>query len=174
MVNINLRSLTLFDVTERYINCLNDPEINKYLSIRDTLQTLATVKAYVLINDVLGIFVNDLHIGNLTRSINDKNKYITVGIAIFDKNYHGKGYASQALKLFVDDAFLNGFNRVEAGVNVSNIKSRSLFDNAGFYIEGVKKEADLIDGVFNDVIIYAKLKSDVAVFDGFTGTGGSL
>ncbi len=60
-----LRSLLLSDISQDYADWLNDPEINKYLSHSDVVQTIATCRNYVQSYQenhdkaLIGIFVKD-------------------------------------------------------------------------------------------------------------------
>jgi RimJ/RimL family protein N-acetyltransferase len=54
------------------------------------------------------------------------------------------------------DAF--GYLRVELGVFGSNARAASLYRKAGFVEEGIKRRAILINGVFHDEIIMARLR----------------
>ncbi len=54
------------------------------------------------------------------------------------------------------DAF--GYLRVELGVFSSNTRAASLYRKAGFVQEGIKRRAILINGVFHDEIIMARLR----------------
>jgi RimJ/RimL family protein N-acetyltransferase len=42
--------------------------------------------------------------------------------------------------------------RIELGVFASNIPAIKLYEKAGFVVEGVKKKARKLDGVYDDMI----------------------
>ena len=54
------------------------------------------------------------------------------------------------------DAF--GYLRVELGVFASNTRAAALYRRAGFVEEGIKRRAILINGIFHDEIIMARLR----------------
>ena len=54
------------------------------------------------------------------------------------------------------DAF--GYRRIELGVFADNANAAALYRKAGFVEEGIKRRAVLIDGVFYDEIIMARLR----------------
>lgn len=105
---VYLRNLRAKDITREYIQWLNDPEVNRFISARRKRQTRKTVLAYV--NSfkgrkdklLLGIFLkeNGRHIGNLTLSnINWESKFSVVGICLGNKLYWRKGFSLESLRL---------------------------------------------------------------------------
>ena len=110
-----LRNLKVEDVSEEYVNWLNDPDINRYISTANTIQTndscIAYVESFKGRNDValVGIFLKDenIHIGNLTLSppIDWHNKRASVGITIGRKEYQGMGYAEEGLNAIKEYCF---------------------------------------------------------------------
>jgi RimJ/RimL family protein N-acetyltransferase len=73
-------------------------------------------------------------------------------------HWRGQGLGERLLQesLNASDAF--GYLRVELGVFASNTRAASLYRKAGFVEEGIKRRAILIDGVFHDEIIMARLR----------------
>ena len=110
---ISLRRLTEEDATENYVRWMNDPDINQYLESRFYTQTIESTKAFIrsVTNDnnyQFGIFVKDTekHIGNIKiGGINLYHKFADIGFLIGEKDYWGKGIASEAVKLATDYAF---------------------------------------------------------------------
>jgi RimJ/RimL family protein N-acetyltransferase len=110
---IFLRRLTEDDVTQDYVNWMNDPDINQYLESRFCTQTIESTKAFVrsVTNDnnfQFGMFDIETgkHIGNIKiGSINHYHRYADVGFLSGEKNYWGKGIATEAIKLATDFAF---------------------------------------------------------------------
>jgi len=155
-----LRNLESNDVTQNYVDWLNNPEINKYLSCANTFQTIEAcisyVQSYQKRNDatLIGIFLkeNGLHIGNLTLSMIDlHNKSVAIGISIGRKEYVGKGLAGEALTAIVRCCFKQlGFHRIWASINVKNTRSFNLFIKCGFKIEELLRESININGEFQD------------------------
>jgi len=77
------------------------------------------------------------------------------------KAYHGKGFASEALRSTIDHLFhkLNK-HRIIASIDPLNIDSIHLMERLSFRKEAHFKESLLIDGIWVDDIIYAKLKNE--------------
>ncbi|MFH1386132.1 MAG: GNAT family N-acetyltransferase [bacterium] len=151
---VNLRPLKVVDVTQRYVDWLNDPEVNHFLSVKDIRQDIDMVQAYVRSYEgvkerlLLGVFdkTNEKHIGNITfSSIDRENGFGTVGIAIGDKAYWGKGYASEALKEVINYAFFSlKLKKIEAGVDVDNLASQKLFKNVGFITDHIVNDRQIM------------------------------
>jgi len=140
-----LRTMKPEDVTDSYVQWLNDPEVSRFLSIRESSQDIDSVLRYVrdyLESDtkvMLGIFLNegDRHIGNVTFStIDDERGIGTLGISIGDKSLWNRGYAVEALELTKRLAFGHmGLHCLQAGANPENEASVRLFQRTGFRIE---------------------------------------
>ncbi len=164
-----LRNLKSNDVSQDFVDWLNNPEINKYLSCADTFQTMETcisyVQSYQSRNDValIGIFLKEksLHIGNLTLSaVDSHNKSVTIGISLGRKEYMRKGFAKEALTAMVKYCFEQlKFHRLSAGINVYNTISLNLFIKCGFKVEGFLRESSNINGEFQDSYIVSVLKT---------------
>ncbi len=73
------------------------------------------------------------------------------------KAFRGKGIGAQLLKVVLQDAQKYGLKRVELGVYASNTVAIALYRKFGFRQEGLKTRARYIDGVYDDVIMMAKL-----------------
>lgn len=77
-----------------------------------------------------------------------------------DKEYNGKGYTTEALKLVVDFAFKElKLHRIEAGAMPDNIASIRVLEKAGFEKEGIAKENLKINGKWTDHQILAIINS---------------
>ena len=104
---------------------------------------------------------NDRIIGDVGIHFFDSDKYqVEIGCTL-DKQYHGKGYATEALAGTVDFLF-NELNkrRIVTSIDPRNIKSIELMQRLGFRKEAHFIESILIDGVSVDDIVYAVLKDE--------------
>lgn len=141
---ISLRLLHVKDITDEYINGLNDPVVNRYLvNARIETQTRESVENFINLNlespsDILfGIFIKNVpepFVGTLRISGIDFFHYTaSVGICLFAKKVWKKGYALQAIQLVKDYLFeVVGLHYIEAGVYCGNANSINLFSRAGF------------------------------------------
>lgn len=98
-------------------------------------------------------------IGEIRASNIDINNLAEIGIVI-DNKYRKQGYASEALKLFLEFIFgRTHINRIEAKIAVDNKNSIRFFEKNGFIKEGILREATYYDFKYKDVILMSVLKS---------------
>lgn len=143
---ISLRCLTNRDVTEVYLGWLDDRSVNQFLEVRFSApKTLEELKKFVekvnKSDDVLlfGIFLTEglTHIGNIKLGpISFIHGRADIGIIIGEKNYWGRGLATEAITLLSDHATAGlGLSRIYAGCYESNVGSRRAFEKAGFFVQ---------------------------------------
>jgi L-amino acid N-acyltransferase YncA len=70
----------------------------------------------------------------------------------------GQGLGERLLRASLAAADAFGYLRIELGVFASNARAASLYRKVGFVEEGTKRRAILINGVFFDEIIMARLR----------------
>jgi RimJ/RimL family protein N-acetyltransferase len=101
-------------------------------------------------------------IGNCAiRGINSKDRVGICGIVIGEKEFHGKGYGTEAMKLLVDYGFntLN-LNRIELSTFAFNTRAHESYLKVGFIEEGRKRQAIFKNGEYHDEIIFSILRSE--------------
>ena len=141
-----LKELELNDVTQQYVDWLNDVEINRYLESRHTHQDIQKVRLFVEVcrdsklDFLFGIFLKNSmkHIGNIRLHSIDKNhSHAEIGLLIGDKNSWGQGFASMSISMVTQFAFNQlGLNKLSAGCYENNIGSKKAFEKSGYQIEG--------------------------------------
>ncbi len=163
---IYLREILDIDVTQKYVDWLNDKEINQYLEARFIKHSLDTAKQYIKAmyessdNKIFGIFDNDTnqHIGNIKLGgVDFFHRRAHLGIMIGDKNYWGQGIATEAIKIIsrIAKNELN-LNKLYAGAYSVNLGSINAFVKAGWEQEGVQKKYSKLNELFVDNIIMGK------------------
>ncbi len=174
--SIYLRPLFVEDITDDYVNGLNDPEVNRYLvDVRRIVQTQGLVEKYVRSNlenpsaILFGIFIkNDSKrmVGTIHVSGLDFFHFTaSIGICLFAKQFWKKGYAQQAIKLVKDYLFgVLGLHYLEAGVYTKNTNSINFFARAGFKEWFRVKDKYRLDNGFEEVIYFAAV---TPLFDTF-------
>lgn len=168
--SIYLRSFTENDISRRYINWLNDPQVNVFLSTRNIKQNYKSVqnyiKSFIKCSDklLLGIFLKktNLHIGNITFCpIDWKNNFSALGICIGDKKYWHKGLAREALIIAIEFGFNQlKLHRLEAGINSMNKTSLKLFQSLGFKKEGILRQREKMHNTYINGIYLGLLESE--------------
>jgi ribosomal protein S18 acetylase RimI-like enzyme len=72
--------------------------------------------------------------------------------------FRGQGIGQSLLESAVERAFCQGLDRVELEVFRSNDAAVRLYEARGFRLEGVKVGARKLDGMADDILLYALLK----------------
>jgi RimJ/RimL family protein N-acetyltransferase len=86
---------------------------------------------------------------------------IEVGYQIFKDEFRRKGFATEAMSMFVDYLFESKkINRVELRIATENLPSEKIAIKAQFNLEGTCREAVLSNGKLNDMNLYALLRSE--------------
>lgn len=164
---IYLREVRLSDVNENYYGWMNDSQVTQYLESRFYPNSREYLQEYVKNkmgnpNEILLAIVvkeDDKHIGNIKLGpINWIHRIGDIGILVGEKDYWGKGYGTEAIKLMVSYAFntLN-LHKLTAGCYAPNEGARRAFQTAGFKVEGVRKNHCFCGGKYVDGILLGLL-----------------
>lgn len=75
--------------------------------------------------------------------------------------YHGEGYATEAMGLLLDHVFdARDVRGVEARVFSHNDSSQALLDRLGFAREGELRENNFVEGAYRDEYVYGLLRGE--------------
>ena len=123
-----------------YLNSTQDPFVNGQVR-------------YMITFDNKSIGYIDLYDFDLVHS--------RAGVGIFmDKKFRKKGIANKALKILVEKSNKElHLNQLFAEVFQSNKAARSLFENAGFILSGVKKQWIRKQEAYEDLLFFQLLKT---------------
>ena len=153
--NIYLRNVCLEDVNDSYYQWLNDPQVNQFLETRFVVQSKEKIAEFVASKDgnaneiLLAICdkKHDLHIGNIKLGpINWYHRRAEISLLIGNKEYWGKGIATQAIQLISQFAFQTlNLNKLMAGAYKHNIGSIKAFQKCGYKIEGEVEDYVLVN-----------------------------
>ncbi|WP_075620225.1 GNAT family N-acetyltransferase [Paenisporosarcina indica] len=106
-------------------------------------------------------FETNVLIGNIGLYKFSPSEKCTLGYQL-DQDHHGKGYATDAVRLILDFAFREkGFHRVEAGVMPRNIGSARVLEKSGFVREGLLRDYIKIKGIWEDHYMFSILETDL-------------
>ena len=167
---IYLRKVQLSDVTDRYVNWMNDPEVNEYLETRFSLQTHETISSYVreIEEDANTVFMAivlksiNTHIGNIKIGpINPFHHFADLSLIIGEKTHWAQGYGSEAIGLAVEYAFdVLNLHKLSAGFYAGNIGSIKAFKKNGFVEEGLRKKHRFFQNRYVDEVSMGKIRPD--------------
>lgn len=165
-----LRPLQETDLTEKYLNWINDHEVTRYMESGTFPATLNSLKQYYDQHQdsrsaMLFAIVDqesDEHVGNITLSlINWVHRTCEIGIMIGEKAFWARGYMFEAENLLLDYAF-NRLNlqKVTAGAVIKNSGVIITMKKLGFQLEGRLRRQIFVDGEFVDVVRMGLLREE--------------
>ena len=148
------KRLSTEHVSIKYVNWINDPEVNMYLETRGNY-TLELLKSYIeeqYKNEVYfwAIHLKDSnkHIGNIKIDpIMAETNSGEYGILMGDKLNWGKGFANEASIRIINYCFEElKLSKITLGVIEDNLKAVQLYKNIGFTINEIKEKV----GIYNN------------------------
>ena len=161
-----LRILKPEDVSQNYLNWLNDKEVIKYLESRFIENNIRNLKKnirekYESKSELFfGIFHEKSHIGNIKLGpINFQHKISEIGCLIGEKKYWGKGVMTAAIKCITNFSFNTlRLEKLTSGCYSNNTNSIKLFLKCGFNIEGTRKKQVIFENIRIDTLIFGILR----------------
>jgi ribosomal-protein-serine acetyltransferase len=95
-----------------------------------------------------------------TRKIDWINGKVEIGYWI-GRAFQGRGIVTDACRAVVDYLFRElRLNRVEMQCATGNARSAGIPRRLGFTLEGVRREAELVNGRFYDLLLFSMLKRE--------------
>ncbi|AWI26174.1 GNAT family N-acetyltransferase [Flavobacterium pallidum] len=89
-----------------------------------------------------------------------------VGYGLYDDAYKKQGIMTEALNYVIQYGFDEmQLHRIEALTATYNIASIKLLENSGFTTEGVLREHYLIDGKWEDSVVFSLLKNEIKGYE---------
>lgn len=158
-----LRPITIDDVTERYVDWFKDEDIIKFIKMSKSKPDLMDLQKYVISKldcenvFFLGIFekYSNNHIGNLKfEPVSIKDGNATFGIMIGEKEWRGKGVASEVLNASIEWLYqYRGIRLVGLGVDKNNLSAIRAYEKSGFVVD----QADFIITKPGDITMIKKM-----------------
>lgn len=150
---IMLRMVELEDCSYKYLDWLNDKDVNQYLETRWEEQTIDKIKDFVKSiresnhSYLFAIIYQDQHIGNIKIGpIHPIYKYADISYFIGEKSAWGKGIATESISLITKFAFeILGINRVQAGAFAPNVGSQKALEKNGYIKEAIYRKKSFIN-----------------------------
>lgn len=89
-----------------------------------------------------------------------------IGYNIFAIDDRGKGYGTEALKIFTAYMFSSqNIQRLELNANPENMGSVKIAEKCGYTYEGKMRKAAFCRGIFEDLVKYSILKEESPTLD---------
>ena len=164
-----IRSISLDDCNEKYVNWLNDKEVNQYLETRWCEQNIDSIKDFVrkqIASEDSYLFAickqDGTHIGNIKIGpINNRYKHADISYFIGDKNMWNKGVATDVIERICKFGFEElDLHKIAAGAYKEAVGSIKALENNRFFREAIFKDEVRIDDKFTDVYRFALLNGN--------------
>jgi ribosomal-protein-alanine N-acetyltransferase len=162
---LKLQILTKENISNKYIDWLNDSEITRYTGLRNIVNDRKMVEDYIDLslnskNEYLyGVYHQGYHVGNVKIGPiiwNDRSSDISYFLG--EKNLWGNGIITNvitSLCSFCRDTL--GIEKLNAGVMDKNIGSIKILEKCGFLKEGTRIKNYLVGNERVDQILYGKV-----------------
>jgi len=163
-----LRPIEVEDITEDYLDWVNDEEVIEGVEIYAPV-TYEEQKKYIqgmIDNPNVSFFAvcetaTEQIIGTCRLAINWVHRYAINTCFIGDKTCWGKGYGTEVVTLLVKHAFLRlNLSKVYASVKADNVGSIRNYEKAGYHLEAVFKDRCWSKGRWVDGLEYVITRKD--------------
>lgn len=159
-----LRPFSVSDLTQAYLDWMQDAEVVRFSNQRFRAHTAATCRSYLdsfsgssdhflaICHKVTGAMV-----GTMTVYRNVPHGTADIGIMIGDRGVWGQGIGSDAFCTAMDALLCSGaVRKVTAGTVVLNTGMVRIMEKAGMQHDGTRRAQEVIDGVPVDIVYYAR------------------
>ena len=141
---------------EEFEQQLSNQEINSQIKYKVDRFLEASIKHEYLIETY-----GQEKVDNLVKNVIDlfdfdpKNNRAGIGILIKNSEDRAQGFGAEALELLINFAFQQlNLNQLFANINPENIASMGLFAKFGFENIGIKKQWNLVNGLYKDEVLF--------------------
>jgi len=167
---VRLREYRKEDISLK-VSYINDPDVLRYLesgipyplTLNEELKWFDTISAF---RDSYRFAIeaqeSSKYIGDCgINSIDWKNGIASVAIFIGNRDYWGKGYGTEAMKLLLSFIFnQTNLNKVRLNVYSFNERAIKSYEKCGFKREGVLREEIFRDGRYYDILALGILRGE--------------
>ena len=160
---LKIRNLLRNDISDEYINTLNDKSLMRYSLQSLKKHNYASCAKYIKDvqkrgDSLFGIFLNNTtshFVGNITVSYYAYNNSADLSVIIF-KNHLLKGYAKTAFSMIIKYLFeIKKIRKITIGTCVQNIQMINLAESVNMTPDGIRKKQYILNDKEHDVIHYA-------------------
>lgn len=161
---ILMRPFAANDITDDYVGWLNDPVVTKFSNQRYRKHDRESARAYFdSFAGTKNLFfaIEDRASGETigtANAIRDFNHGVCdAGIVIGNRKFWGCRHGQEAWTMWVEWLLTEGeMRKITAGCFETNRAARRMVEQSGMYIEGVRKDHQVFDGMPGDVVLYAR------------------
>lgn len=161
---LHLRPCQPGDITESYLDWLNDPDVTRFSNQRFRQHTAESSAAYLrsfsgTANSFLLIEqrIDGRPIGTLTVYRNPQHGTADIGLMVGDRNCWGRGYGREAWQVVLEALLQEpGIRKVTGGTARPNQAMVRIMEQSGMELEAVRARQELIEGQPIDLLYYAR------------------
>jgi [ribosomal protein S5]-alanine N-acetyltransferase len=165
---ISLTPFTEADITDAYVGWLNDQVTMRFSNQRflqhdkqSSQRYLATFAASPNFFFAVRVQSTGQVIGTMTAYISPMHGTADMGILIGDRSAWGQGFGLDAWTTLLQHLLLKpNIRKVTAGTLACNAAMLTLMARSGMEPDGVRKRQELVDGIPQDILYFAKFADD--------------
>lgn len=161
-----LRPFCRDDITDDYIGWLNDPAVvrfsNQRLAKHDRVSCLRYLSDFSG-GDNLFLSIRRLDtgraIGTMTAYVSTHHGTVDVGLMIGDKSVWGRGFGLDAWNSLTSWLLSQStIRKLTGGTLACNMAMVRIMERTGMQLEGVRKAQEIVEGLPQDVLYFAKFR----------------
>lgn len=159
---LGLTRLSEKEVTQEYVDWMNDSEVTRYLvagktptSIEDVKSFIATAQGSSRVTFAIYRLDTNQHIGNAKLDhIDWISRKADFGIMLGDRGSWGQGFGSEATELVTSYGFrVLNLERIYLGVVDVNASAARVYRKLGYQDEGIRRKDQFVDGSWADTLV---------------------
>lgn len=163
-----LRPLVAEDISDVYLDGLNNPDIIQYTEARHRQWDKANCKEFIEsaqneTSILFGVFLkqHETNIGNIRLFNKSRHRHAELSFLFFDQNEWGKGFATEALNAVISFGHQEwNLHKIHADYYSVNKRSARVFEKLGFKITGKFTDHFILNDRFIDSIRVEKILGD--------------
>jgi RimJ/RimL family protein N-acetyltransferase len=157
---VELRSFAPENLTESYIGWLTDPQLMRFSNQRFRVHNMESCRAYMASfantdNLFIAIYHEAVFIGTMTAYRSTAHGTADIGLLI-GSGSQGKGLGKDAWATLVAHLLATGTRKVTGGTLRCNTTMLRIMQSCGMQADGVRVAQELVDGVAQDMLHFAK------------------
>lgn len=157
---VTLRAFTEANLTEDYLGWLRDPQLMKFSNQRFRMHTMESCRAYMESfaggdNMFIAIYYESAFIGTMTAYHSVVHGTCDIGLLISAK-VQGMGLGKDAWGTLMAHLLREGTRKVTGGTLRCNEAMVRIMRSCGMHADGVRAGQELVDGVPQDIVYFAK------------------
>jgi ribosomal-protein-alanine N-acetyltransferase len=161
---LQLRPFQPGDITEAYLNWLNDPTVTRFSNQRFRTHTVESSAAYLASftgthNSFLLITqrFDGRPIGTATVYRSPQHGTADIGLMVGDRQCWGRGYGRETWQVVLEALLREpGIRKVTGGTARPNKAMVRIMEQTGMELEAVRARQELIEGQPVDLLYYAR------------------